>query len=90
MTKKSKDGITEFTKALVILAGNLTKSNYEKIVHVMFALHNGVSFGYQPEFDPQMMTDAQDLYKFHSKKKYKNNIVNLKLVKGGKDTDVKL
>ena len=56
----------------------------------MFALHNGVSFGYQPEFDPQMMTDAQDLYKFHSKKKYKNNIVNLKLVKGGKDADVKL
>ena len=90
MANKPKDGITEFTKALVILAGTLTKSNYDKIVHVMFALHNGVSFGYQPEFDPQMMTDAQDLYKFHSKKKYKNNIVNLKLVKGGKDADVKL
>ena len=55
----------------------------------MFALHNGVSFGYQPEFDPQMMTDAQDLYKFHAKK-HKNNIVKLKLLKGGKDTDVKL
>ena len=90
MANKPKDGITEFTKALVILAGTLTKSNYDKIVHVMFALHNGVCFGYKPEFDPQMMTDAQDLYKFHSKKKHKNNIVNLKLIKGGKDTDVKL
>jgi len=89
MANKPKDGITEFTKALVILAATLTKSNYDKIVHVMFALHNGVSFGYQPEFDPQMMTDAQDLYKFHAKK-HKNNIVKLKLLKGGKDTDVKL
>ena len=55
----------------------------------MFALHNGVCFGYQPEFDPQMMTDAQDLYKFHAEK-HKNNIVKLKVIKGGKDTDVKL
>ena len=89
MANKPKDGITEFTKALVILAGNLTKANYDKIINVMFALHNGVSFGYQPEFDPQMMTDAQYLYKFHAKK-HKNNIVKLKLLKGGKDTDVKL
>ena len=56
----------------------------------MFALHNGVSFGYKPEFDPQMLTDANDLFKFHKKKKYSNNVVKLKLVKGSKDETVKI
>jgi hypothetical protein len=87
---KSKDGITEYTKALVILAANLKKSDYDKITSVMFALHNGVSFGYKPEFDPQMITDATDVYKFHKKKKYSNNVVKLKLVKGSKDETVKI
>jgi hypothetical protein len=90
MTKKSKDGITEFTKALIILATNLKKSQYDKVFNVMFALHNGVCFGYKPEFDPQMMTDANDLFKFHSTNKKENNVVKLKLVKGGKDENVKL
>ena len=87
---KSKDGITEYTKALVILAANLKKSDYDKITSVMFALHNGVSFGYKPEFDPQMLTDANDLFKFYKKKKYSNNVVKLKLVKGSKDETVKI
>ena len=87
---KSKDGITEYTKALVILAANLKKSDYDKITSVMFALHNGVCFGYKPEFDPQMITDANDVYKFHKKKKYSNNVVKLKLVKGSKDETVKI
>jgi len=87
---KSKDGITEYTKALVILAANLKKSDYDKITSVMFALHNGVCFGYKPEFDPQMLTDANDLYKFHTKKKHTNNVVKLKLIKGMKGDDAKL
>ena len=87
---KSKDGITEYTKALVILAANLKKSDYDKITSVMFALHNGVCFGYKPEFDPQMITDATDVYKFHKKKKHFNNVIKLKLVKGGKDETVKI
>ena len=87
---KSKEGITEFTKALVILAATFKKSDYDKIINVMFALHNGVCFGYKPEFDPQMMTDAQDVFKFHSKKKKVNNVVKFKVVKGGKDENVKL
>ena len=56
----------------------------------MFALHNGVCFGYKPEFDPQMITDANDLYKFHVKKKHTNNVVKLKLIKGMKGDDAKL
>jgi len=87
---KSKNGITEYTKALVILAANLKKSDYDKITGVMFALHNGVCFGYKPEFDPQMLTDANDLYKFHTKKKHTNNVVKLKLLKSRKDDDAKL
>ena len=91
MAGKSKDGITEYTKALIILASHLKKTDYDKITSVMFALHNGVCFGYKPEFDPQMITDAHDLFKFHGKKKkFDNNVVKLKLVKGSKDDTAKL
>ena len=56
----------------------------------MFALHNGVTFGYKSEFDPAMINDAADLYKFHKPKKQKAEVIKLKLVSSRKDTDVKL
>jgi len=57
----------------------------------MFSLHNGVSFGYRREFDPSMMGDAMYIYKMHKPKKYKNNVIKLKLVKKGrKDANIKL
>ena len=87
---KNKGGITDFTRSLTILARHLNKKDYDLITNTMFALHNGVCFGYKPEFDPQMITDANDLYKFHVKKKHTNNVVKLKLIKGRKDADAKL
>ena len=87
---RNADGITDFTKSLIILARSLNKTDYNLVTNVMFSLHNGVSFGYRREFDPSMMGDAVYIYKIHKPKKYKGNIVKLKLVKSSKDTNVKL
>ena len=90
MAKKT-DGSTDFTKSLVILARSLNQQEYNFVTGVMFSLHNGINYGYKTEFDPAMMGDAAYIYKLHKPKKYKNNIIKLKLVeKGGKDADVKL
>jgi len=87
---KKKDGITDFTKSLVLLARHLTKKEYDLVANTMFALHNGVTFGYHNEFDPAMINDAAQIYKIHKPKTYKNNIVKLKMVSSRKDADVKL
>ena len=89
MTKKT-DGITDFTKSLVILARSLNHKDYNLVTNVMFSLHNGITYGYHKEFDPSMMGDAAYIYKLHRPKKYKNNLIKLKLVKDSKDADVKL
>ena len=87
---KNKGGITDFTKSLTILARHLNKKDYDLVANTMFALHNGVTFGYKPEFDPAMINDAADVYKFHKPKKQKAEVIKLKLVSSRKDTDVKL
>ena len=56
----------------------------------MFSLHNGICYGYSKEFDPSMMGDAAYIYKLHKPKKYKANVVKLKLVKSSKDAHIKL
>jgi len=89
MTKKT-DGITDFTKSLVILARSLNHKDYNLVTNVMFSLHNGINYGYNTEFDPAMIGDAAYIYKLHKPKKYKNNLIKLKLVKDSKDADVKL
>ena len=87
---RNADDITDFTKSLIILASSLNKTDYNLVTNVMFSLHNGVSFGYRREFDPSMMGDAVYIYKIHKPKKYKGNIVKLKLVKSSKDAHIKL
>ena len=89
MAKKT-DGITDFTKSLVILARSLNQKDYNLVTNVMFSLHNGVSYGYPHEFDPSMMGDAAYIYKLNKPKKFKNNVVKLKLVEGSKDATIKL
>ena len=89
MTKKT-DGITDFTKSLLILGRSLNQKDYNLVTNVMFSLHKGVSYGYHKEFDPSMMGDAAYIFKLHKPKKYKGNIIKLKLVKGSKDANVKL
>ena len=89
MAKKT-DGITDFTKSLIILARSLDQKEYNLVTNVMFSLHNGINYGYKTEFDPSMMGDAAYIYKLNKPKKYKDNIVKLKLVKGSKDAHIKL
>ena len=89
MAKKT-DGITDFTKSLVILARSLNQKDYNLVTNVMFSLHNGVSYGYRHEFDPAMMGDAAYIYKLNKPKQFKNNVVKLKVVEGSKDANVKL
>jgi len=89
MAKKT-DGITDFTKSLVILARSLNQKDYNLVTNVMFSLHNGINYGYHKEFDPAMMGDAAYIYKLHKPKKFKDNIVKLKVVKGSKDAHIKL
>ena len=89
MAKKT-DGITDFTKSLVILARSLDQKEYNLVTNVMFSLHNGVNYGYAKEFDPAMMGDAAYIYKLNKPKKFKDNIVKLKVVKGSKDAHIKL
>ena len=89
MVKKT-DGITDFTKSLVILARNLNRKDYNLVTNVMFSLHNGVSYGYRHEFDPAMMGDAAYIYKLNKPYQIKNNVVKLKVVEGSKDANVKL
>jgi len=89
MAKKT-DGITDFTKSLIILARFLNQKDYNLVTNVMFSLHNGITYGYNKEFDPSMMGDATYIYKLNKPKKYKGNIIKLKIVKGSKDTTIKL
>jgi len=90
MTKK-KDGITDLTKVLILLAQKFSKKEYDLITNVLFSLKMGVSYGYKSEFDPAMLNDSIHLFKIHHNKKQPTaKIFKLKLVKGSKDADVKL
>jgi hypothetical protein len=89
MVKKT-DGTTELTQTLVLLAQKFPKKDYNLITSVMFALKMGVNYGYKAEFDPAMMADAKYIFKLHSNTQKTAKIFKLKLVKGSKDTNVKL
>ena len=87
---KKKDGITDLTRSLVLLAQKFHKKEYDLITNVMFSLKMGVNYGYKAEFDPAMLNDAIHIFKLHGHKKPEAKIFKLKLVKGSKDADVKL
>jgi len=84
---KKKDGITELTKTLTLLATKIDRKSYDKLISVLFALLNGIHYGYT-EMGTEFIRDANDIYDIHSKdkkkKKFKNNIISFKLIKGGK------
>ena len=89
-----KDGITDLTKLLVRAAGKFTPNQYKQLTSTIFALLNGVNYGYS-ELGPRFLQDAQDIYDIHNKdlKKtsfYKNHkpdpsmVSNFKKKKGKK------
>lgn len=62
---KKKDGITDLTKMLVMLAERLTPYQFQKVRDVCFALLNGVNYGYS-EFGPKFLQDSNDIFAMHS------------------------
>ena len=63
---KKKDGITDLTKLLVNAAGKFTPNQYKNLTSTIFALLNGVNYGYT-ELGPRFLQDAQDIYDIHTK-----------------------
>ena len=64
---KKKDGITDLTKLSVLTAERFTPSQFKLFQSTVFAMLNGVQFGYT-EMGPQFLKDTNDLYDIHSKK----------------------
>jgi len=75
-----KDGITDLTRLLVTAAGRFTPSQYKNLTSTIFALLNGVNYGYT-ELGPRFLHDAQDIYDIHKKDKKQvqthDNVINL-------------
>ena len=77
---KKRDGITDLTKLSVIAAEKLTPSQFKLFQSTIFAMLNGVQFGYT-EMGPQFLHDTNDIYDIHSKptKKEKTKKVIVKI-----------
>lgn len=63
---KKKDGITDLIKLSVIAAEKLTPSQFKLFQSTLFAMLNGVQYGYT-EMGPQFLKDTNDIYSIHSK-----------------------
>ena len=77
---KKKDGITDLTKLSVIAAEKLTRRQFQLFQSTLFAMLNGVQFGYT-ELGPDFINDTNDIYTIHSKpqKKQKTKKVLVKI-----------
>ena len=63
---KKRDGITDLAKLSVLAAEKLTPTQFKLYQSTIFALLNGVQFGYV-ELGPQFLHDTNDIYSIHSK-----------------------
>lgn len=85
MTKNAP--INDFHKSLQLLAKKLTKEEYSLVAGTMFQLHAGMTFGYKKVFDPQLLPDIEFIWRIQhgNKIKKKAEIVQLRVIRGGKD-----
>ena len=75
---KKKGGITNLTKLSVLMAAKLTPTQYSLYQTTVFALLNGVQYGYT-ELGPKFLQDSDDIYALHSKgSKIKKGLVKIK------------
>jgi hypothetical protein len=58
------DGITELTKVLVSASKKFSKTEYNRLSSVVFAMLHGVSYGYD-QMDQRFLNDAADIYEVH-------------------------
>tara|TARA_A100000172_G_C3037868_1_gene109215 strand:- start:1033 stop:1332 length:300 start_codon:yes stop_codon:yes gene_type:complete len=77
---KKKGGITDLTKLSVLAAEKLTPSQFKLFQSTIFAMLNGVQYGYT-EMGPQFLHDSNDIYSIHnnSSKKTKTKTVVIKI-----------
>ena len=88
MFKKTKRSTTtELTRVQVLLAKKLDKKSYDKVTAVFWALLNGADYGVENPWSTQFLHTAEDLYFVHKDKqeKQRNNVVQFKVLQGGKD-----
>ena len=58
------DGITDLTKLLVSASKKFSKTEYNRLSSVIFAMLHGVSYGYD-QMDQRFLNDAADIYEVH-------------------------
>ena len=77
---KKKGGITDLTRLSVVAAEKLTPTQFKLFQSTIFAMLNGVQFGYT-EMGPQFLHDTNDIYDIHNKptKKVKTKKVEVKI-----------
>jgi len=77
---EKKGGITDLTKLSVLAARKLTPSQFRLYQSTIFALLNGVQFGYV-ELGPQFLNDTNDIYSIHNEpqKNLKTKKVTVKI-----------
>jgi len=75
---KKKGGITDLTKLSVVAAEKLTPNQFKLFQSTIFAILNGVQFGYV-EMGPQFLHDTNDIYDIHSKPTKKTKKVTVKI-----------
>jgi hypothetical protein len=70
---KKKGGITDLTRLSVVAAEKLTPTQFKLFQSTIFAMLNGVQFGYT-EMGPQFLHDTNDIYSIHSKPGKKDKV----------------
>ena len=67
---------SEFIKVIQLLKDNLSESDFKKVLKVIVGLYEHNTFEYDSGYDPDFYFDIDMI-----KRKKKNNIINLRLVK---------
>ena len=66
----------EFIEVIQLLKDNLSESDFKKVLKVIIGLYEYNTFEYNSGYDPDFYFDIDMI-----KRKKKNNIINLRLVK---------
>ena len=67
---------SEFIEVIQLLKDNLSESDFKKVLKVIIGLYEYNTFEYNSGYDPDFYFDIDMI-----KRKKKNNIINLRLVK---------
>ena len=63
------------------MSKKLNKDEYDRVIHVFWAMLCGVNYGYEEVLDRKLIKDSEYIFNNILKKKNKNKITYLKIVK---------